>query len=127
MSYIAVSDIKSNLAQGFALQDYILEADDEIEDLAEALGVRDTSDIEADPLHHKIKRFGVCFIMMRLCQDKMGTNDPTIDVMEKYLVQYNLYRKEMASLKSEITAEMFTGLVDQISDRAVFSGYIYRN
>lgn len=127
MSYIEVSDIKSNLAKGFALQDYIIEADGEINDLAESLGVRDTSAIATNPLHHKIKRFGVTFIMMRICQDKMGSNDPTIDIMEKYLVQYNLYRKELAALKSEISAEMFTGLVNEISDRVVFSGYIYRN
>ena len=127
MSYIAVSDIKSNLAKGFKLQDYILEADGEIEDLAQALGIRDTSNIDTDPLHHKIKRFGVVYIMMRLCQDKMGSNSPEIDIMEKYLVQYNVYRKELGALKGEITREMFTGAVDEISDRAVFSGYIYRN
>lgn len=127
MSYIAVSDIKSNLAQGFALQDYILEADEEINDLAEALGVRDITKIETDPLHHKLKRLGVVFIMMRLCQDKLGTNDPTIDFMEKYLVQYNLYKKELASLKSEINYEMITGEVNELSDRVVHSGWIFRS
>lgn len=126
MSYISTGDIKSNLAQGFALQDYILEADAEIEDLAEALGVRDTASI-VTPLHNKVKRYGVVFILMRLCQDKMGSNDPTIDVMEKYLVQYNMYRKELAALRSEITYEMIVGAVDQIADRAVYSGWAFRS
>jgi hypothetical protein len=126
MSYITTGDIKSNLAQGFALQDYILEADAEIEDLAEALGVRDTAFI-VTPLHNKVKRYGVVFILMRLCQDKMGSNDPTIDVMEKYLVQYNMYKKELAALRSEITYEMIVGAVDQIADRAVFSGWAFRS
>lgn len=126
MSYISTGDIKSNLAQGFALQDYILEADAEIEDLAETLGVRDTSSI-ASPLHNKVKRYGVVFILMRLCQDKMGANNPEIDVMEKYLIQYNMYKKELAALRSEITYEMITGTVDQIADRAVFSGWAFRS
>lgn len=127
MSYISVSDIKSSLAQGFALQDYILEADEEINDLAEALGVRDTSQIYTTPIHHKIKRFGIVFILMRLCQDKMGSNDPTIDLMEKYMVQYNIYKKELLGLKSEINREMITGQVNELSDRVVHSGWIFRS
>jgi len=126
MSYITTSDIKSNLAQGFALQDYILEADSEIVDLAEVLGVRDTTLIKI-PLHSKVKRYGVVFILMRLSQDKMGSNDPTIDLMEKYLVQYNMYKKELAALRSEITQEMITGSVGLIADRAVFSGWAFRS
>jgi DNA-binding IclR family transcriptional regulator len=42
MSYITAADIKSNLAQGFNLIDYLSEADSEITDLAERLGVRDS-------------------------------------------------------------------------------------
>ena len=127
MSYIKVSDIKAKVAEGFQLQDYILEADDAIEDLAESLGVRDTDDIETDPLHFKLKRYGVVYILMRLCQDKMGANDVAIDLTEKYLVQYGVYKKELVALKSEISREMVTGVVNQIGDRAVQSGYVYRS
>lgn len=126
MSYIAVSDIKSNIAQGFSLQDYILESDEEINDLAESLGIRTLTDIKTDPLHYKIKRYGVSFILMRLCQDKMGTNDVAIDT-EKYLIQYGVYKKELAALKGEISQEMFTGQVNGMNDRSVFSGLIYRS
>ena len=125
MSYISVSDIKSNIAQGFALQDYILECDEEINDLAESLGIAST-DIDVAPLHYKIKRYGVAFILMRLCQDKMGSNDVNLD-MEKYLIQYNVYKKELAALKGEISQEMFTGRVNSMNDRSVFSGIIYRS
>jgi len=125
MSYINISDIKANVAQGFALQDYILEADEEIDDLAETLGVRDIDDIQI-PLHYKIKRYGIVFILMRLCQDKLGANDTGIDATEKYAIQYGMYKKELAGLKDEINIEMITGAVNQIGDRAVQCGNIYR-
>lgn len=125
MSYIQVSDIKANIAQGFALQDYILECDEEINDLAETMGVGSSS-IETSPLHYKIKRYGVTFILCRLCQDKMGSNDVTMET-EKYLLQYGIYKKELAALKGEISQEMFTGQVNGMNDRSVFSGLIYRS
>lgn len=124
MSYIKVSDIKANLATGFQLQDYILESDEEINDLAQQLGVQ-TTEIKTDPLHYKVKRYGVVFILMRLCQDKMGTNDVAM-LEDKYLVQYDIYRKELAGLKDEINREMLTGVVDQIADRSIGTGFIYR-
>lgn len=125
MSYIKVSDIKAKVAEGFQLQDYILEADAAINDLAEMVGVRDTSDIETNPLHFKLKRYGVVYILMRLCQDKVGSNDVSVDLTEKYFVQYGMYQKELGMIRNEISREMVTGEVNQISDRAFQTGIIF--
>lgn len=126
MSYIATSDIKSNLATGFQLQDYITECDSEINDLAEQVGIRDSSIIVTTPLHYKIKRYGIVFILMRLCLDKMGSNNVEIDTQEKYVLQFSIYKKELDELKNQITMEMFLGQVNQISDRNVGQGYVFR-
>lgn len=124
-NYIQVDDIKSNIAQGFELQPYLDETDEEVRDIAERLGVRDADDIKV-PLHYKIKRYAVVYTLMRLCQDKTGTNNVEMPEYEKYLVQYQMYRKELEELRSQISIEMVTGEVNEIRDRAVNTGTIYR-
>lgn len=126
MSYISTSDVTANVAIGFDLEPYLLEADGEINDLAEKVGIRDTTDIEANPLHYKIKRFGIAYILMRLCQDKSGTNNVEQIDLEKYLTLYNVYRKEVEALRPQISIEMFSGAVDEIRDRALNSGTLFR-
>lgn len=126
MSYISVSDIKANIAQGFSLQDYIIEADQEINDLAEQLGVRDPDDI-ADPLHYKVKRYGIVYILMRLSQDKIGALDlGDMAGLEKYTVSYQMYKKELGSLKEGINFEMITGTVNETGDRSIQCGNLFR-
>lgn len=126
MSYISISDIKANIAQGFSLQDYIIEADSEINDLAEQLGVRDPDDIHI-PLHYKVKRYGIVFVLMRLCQDKIGALDQgAVEGLEKYIVSYQMYKKEFESLREGINYEMITGSVDEIGDRAIQCGNLFR-
>jgi len=125
MSYIRATDIKSSLAKGFDLTDYLSETDAEIEDLAQSLGVYNTEDI-AIPLHNKVLRFGIVFLLMRLCQDKMSTNDVSIDALEKYTLQYGMYKKELSGLRAEISKEMVLNEVGRMVDRSVYSGLIYR-
>lgn len=127
MSYLNYDDIKATIARGFQIEEYLEETDNEINDLAEELGVRDTDNIETDPLHYKIKRYGVVFCLMRLCQDKMGTNNVELPELEKYTVLYNMYSKELNKLRSEISVEMFTGQVNEIRDRAINTGWIFRS
>jgi len=124
-NYIQVDDIRSNIAQGFELQPYLDETDEEIRDMAERLGVRNSEDIEI-PLHYKIKRYAVVYTLLRLCQDKMGTNNVEMPEMEKYAVQYGMYNKELEQLRGQISVEMITGQVNEIRDRAINTGTIYR-
>jgi len=124
-NYIQVDDIKSNIVQGFELQPYLYETDEEVRDAAERLGVIDPDDIHI-PLHYKIKRYAVVYTLMRLCQDKMGTNNVEMPEMEKYAVQYGMYNKELEQLRGQLSIEMFTGKVNEIRDRAINTGTIYR-
>ena len=122
MSYLTSADIKSNLTQGFDISQYLDEADNEINDLAEVLGVRDTDNIST-PLHYKLKRYAIVFVLMRLAQDKIGT--VSMDVaMEKYRDLYDLYKTELRELKPQITYEMVTNTVNSIIARtSVFNLY----
>lgn len=124
MSYITAEDIKSNLVSGFDIQGYIEEADQEVTDIAEKLGVRDASSI-VTPIHYKIKRYAVVFVLMRLAQDKMGTNNVEL-AAEKYGVLYDMYKAELKDLYPQITYEMLTGTVDSIVSRTSSFGGFYR-
>lgn len=124
--FLESGDIKDNIAVGFEIEEYISESSQEVIDMAERLGVRDTSNIETNPLHYKIKRYAIVFTLMRLCQDKAGTNNVEFSDMEKYIIKYNMYKKELAELRAELSYEMFTGNVDEIRDRAAVSGTLYR-
>lgn len=126
MSYLQSEDITANVATGFDLEPYLIEADGEINDQAEKLGVRTTSDIETNPLHYKIKRYGVAYVLLRVTQDKIGTNNPEISDQDKYLSLYEVYRRELESLRPQLSYEMFTGQIDEIRDRANSTGILYR-
>ena len=125
MSYISRADVTDNIISNFDLAPYLIETDNEIIDLAESLGVSENA-IETNPLHNKIKRYAIAFCLMRLCQDKTGSNNIELPEMEKYVVKYEIYRKEVEKLRQQINYEMFTGTVLTIRDRAVVSGTIYR-
>ena len=126
MSYIQTADVTASIAIGFDLEPYIEEADSEIDDLAERLGVRDTADIETNPLHYKIKRYAIAYILMRLCQDKAGTNNVDAIESDKYAALYSMYRQEVETARPQISVEMYTGTVNSTRDRATSSGALYR-
>jgi hypothetical protein len=120
--YITADDIKSNLAKGFTLTEYLEEADLEIIDVAEKLGVRGIEEI-MNPVHYKVKRLAVVFINMRLAQDKYGTNSPDTS-NEKYRDLYEMYKIELKEIRNEITYEMITGNVNSMAGRVgVFELY----
>jgi len=124
-TYISSDDITDNIVSGFDLSAYLTESYKEIEDLAEEKGVRTSTDI-ASPLHYKMKRYAICFVIMRLCQDKCGTNNVDIPELEKYVIKYNMYRKELAQLKDLITFEMITNSINSLRDRSIQTGIIFR-
>ena len=128
MAYISTDDIKANIADGFNLQPYLEEADSEIIDVAEQVGVYNIDDIKTNPLHYKIKRYAVTFVLYRLCQDKMGTNNVALDELEKYTMLFGIYKKEYEGLRTEITSQMVTGNVNEMRDRATIgTGLIFRS
>ena len=110
MSYIVASDIKSNLVSGFDIEEYIEESDLEVNDVAEKLGIRDTSLIST-PVHYKIKRYAIVFVQMRLAQDKRGTASQDV-ALDKYRDQQEMYEAELKRIYPQLTYEMFTGTVN---------------
>jgi len=127
-SYLTADDVTANVAVGFDLEPYINEADGEIQDIAERLGIRSPDDsIQTNPLHYKIKRYGIAYILMRLCQDKAGSNNSEVSDNEKYLNLYTMYRREVESLRPQLSYEMFIGNISAIRDRSTVSGTIFRS
>jgi len=118
MPYITVADITDRIAEGLDMTPYIQESDEAVNDLAEELGVRETTDIETAPLHYMVRRYAITYAMMRMCQDALGVANLDNPTTNKYLVAYNMYREQMLSQRKRITAEMLTGDVNQIRDRA---------
>jgi len=126
-TYIDDVDININIIKQFELTDYITRADKAVVDIAEELGVRDTTDIETNPVHWKIKEYAKAFLIVDVCLDKMGTNNVETADTEKYLVLYDVWHKRLKELKSEITYPMITGDVNEIRDRAsIDSGWLFR-
>lgn len=121
MSYITAEDIKSNLISGFDISDYLEEADYEINDVAEKLGIRNPALIHI-PLHYKIKRYGIVFVLKRLSQDKLGTNSTDVS-LEKYQRSFEIYSEELKQLYPQLTYEMFTGTVQTQTGRTSSNGF----
>lgn len=121
MSYITAEDIKSNLISGFDISDYLEEADYEINDVAEKLGIRNPALISI-PLHYKIKRYGIVFVLKRLSQDKLGTNSTDVS-LEKYQRSFEIYSDELKQLYPQLTYEMFTGTVQTQTGRTSSNGF----
>lgn len=125
MSYIKENDIKSSLAEGFNLQPYIEEADYELEDMAERVGIRDTDRIKT-PIHFKAKRYLVEYILMRLSEDKTGVNNPDSIQFDKYFALAEYHRRRANELRTELSYEMLAGEIDEIRDRALDTATIFR-
>lgn len=121
MSYITLDDFKANLISGFDILGYIVEADEEIIDVCQKLGVRDLSLIKL-PICYKLRRYGVAFVLMRLAQDKIGTNQADLS-LEKYQMLFDMYKAELKDLYSQITYEMITGTVSSIIGRTQSFGF----
>lgn len=121
MSYITLDDFKANLISGFDISGYIVEADEEIIDVCQKLGVRDLSLIKL-PICYKLRRYGVAFVLMRLAQDKIGTNQADLS-LEKYQMLFDMYKAELKDLYSQITYEMITGTVSSIIGRTQSFGF----
>jgi hypothetical protein len=123
MSYIQATDVTDSVVNAFTLTAYITEADLEVNDIAARRGVFDTDDIDVDDdgyvTSYKLKRYAITFVCYRVCQDKMGLNNNDLPIeIEKYAVKHKMYKSEFDQLDGQITAEMITGAVDQVADRA---------
>lgn len=116
MSYIKAEDLRANFVKGFDVSDYLEDTDNQINDIAERLGIRDISEIKTNPLHYKIKEYGIYYTYMKIALDKMWTNSPDANY-EKYSDINNQYSDKVKETFKELTYDMFTGNVDSIISR----------
>jgi hypothetical protein len=117
-TYLEISDIKDAVIRGQDIETYMSEADEAIEDLAERLEVP-ASDIEIAPLHYKVRRYGVAYVLMRFCQDRISAaSADQPPEQNKYAILYGMYKRELKDLDGEISYEMVAGSVNRLRDRA---------
>jgi hypothetical protein len=126
MSYLSPSDITDAVVKQHTLTAYLTEADAELLDMAESLGVMSSTSIVA-PLHNTVKQFLTAYVCMRVCEDNVGVNNLPIPAEDKYEVKRSIYEKKYQALRSRISSPMLTGTVDEARDRAgAKSGIIFR-
>jgi len=122
--YLKPTDIKSNLVVGVDLNQYLDEADEAIVDLAESLNA-DSDDIVV-PVHFQVRHYGINYVMLRVCEDKMGTCSPDSLQFDKYFQLSDYYRKRIADIRNRISVEMITGNVSSQRDRSIMTGMLWR-
>ena len=102
--------------------------DPEIRDLAQTLGIYDSTlivlDSTTNKLHYGINKWAVAWLSKTIFLDYTGQADDM--AQDKYLVKYEQYRREEAALRNNVTKEMFLDTVADDDDRSAFSGIIIR-
>ena len=122
--YLKPADITSNLVVGVDLNQYMDEADEAIVDLAEVLGVEKTDIVV--PVHFQVRHYGVNYLMLRVCEDKMGTCSPDSLQFDKYFQLSDYYRKRVADIRNRISVEMVLDQVNAQRDRSIMTGVLFR-
>ena len=135
MPYLLYADVTDVLVQSFgqtAVEAYFTEVDNEINDLAEQMGVEitqiDTDYKDTGRIHYKVIRFGVAYLCYRMLYDKAGLNENELSPEnDKYYRKGIDYKHIAGALRGEITANMFTDTVTSTSDRAAYSAVMVRS
>jgi hypothetical protein len=104
--------------------------DPEIKDLSQKVGLYSTDQITIVPatgqLHYGIMRWAERWLCKQVCLDWMGQNNIELANTDKYLIKYEVYRREEAQMRKEVTKEMFLNIVVRNTDRAIVSVTITR-
>lgn len=104
--------------------------DPEVQDLAQKIGLYSTDQITLVPatgkLHYGIMRWAEKWLCKTICCDYMGQNNVEMANTDKYLIKYEVYRREEAQYRKEVTKEMFLNIVVRNTDRAPISVQIVR-
>ena len=126
--YITATDftnINFNKSPLAVRQVYIDNANLEIEDLAERLGVMDITLIQT-PIHYIIKRYAINYAHRIYAEDLIGCNDMEISGVDIYKDLFERSQYLINQLLPDITYEMITGNVLTRDDRSVSFGKLVR-
>ena len=128
-NYIDISDFTNvtfNKTSEQVRQHYIDVANEEIEDLANRVGITDISLIII-PIHYKIKQYAINFTYSLFSQDLIGANSVDIGEVDVYKDMFERSQYLINQLITDISIEMFTGDVKERSDRSISFGKLYRS
>ena len=135
-NYLQYTDIKDKLVQAFGqteVETYFDKVDGEILDIAETCGIFDDSLISetyrsTNRIHYKIIEFGIHWLCYLLLLDKAGVNNATMGPdMEKYYVKAAEHKRLADMYRGQITKRMFTGHINNASDRVSYSAIMIRS
>ena len=123
--YIDSDDITDEVINQFALTAYITESTNALDDIAEKRGVA-ADDIDKTTPHWKLKRWAVCYVGMRVAEDRYGVNNNDVALeFDKYFIKFKEYEKKCNDMEPQLTSAMFLDEVSVITDR-VNAGRAFR-
>lgn len=131
MPYLVQADITDKVAIPFIadtntdIQDYLDKGDKAIESLAQSLGVLDFTKI-ATPLVYELQEYGLAVVYKKLFADVMNVNNNEGFEQDKYQGKMEHYAAECEKYRKQLTYEMITGDVQDLTDRHSSSFDIYR-
>ena len=115
--YIATTDIRDKVIATFTdLAGYVTESTNFMNDFTASKGL-ETTDIETDPLHYRVKEMLIYFAQMRASEDRIGLQANVAiraqsQPVDMYQQKYDRYREEFERLRDSVTEEMIKGIAD---------------
>ena len=132
MAFLTQDDITDKVAIPFIadtntdIDFYLAKGDKYIESLAQAKGVMDFTDI-LEPLVIELQEYGLAMLYVDLFADVMNVNNNDSFESDKYANKMNYYKTRGVELRKQLTYEMITGSVKDITDRHAQSIDLWRS
>ena len=126
MAFLVQADITDKVAFPFIadantdIDFYLAKGDKYIVSFAQAKGVLDSTDI-LTPLVIELQEYGLAMMYVDLFADVMNVNNNDAFDSDKYAIKMQYYKTRGVELKKQITYEMITGSVEDLTDRHAMS------
>ena len=131
MAFLTSADITDKVAFPFIgdtntdINVYLAKGDKYIVSLAQAKGVMDSADI-LTPLVIELLEYGLAMMYVDLFADVMNVNNNDSFESDKYANKMSYYKDRANMIKKELTFEMITGSVQDVTDRHASSFDMWR-
>ena len=131
MAFLTSADITDKIAIPFIadtntdINVYLAKGDKYIISLAQAKGVMDSADI-LTPMVIELLEYGLAMMYVDLFADVMNVNNNDSFESDKYDNKMSYYKDRANMLKKELTYEMITGSVQDVTDRHASSFDMWR-
>lgn len=132
MAFLVQADITDKVAIPFIadantdISVYLAKGDAYIVSLAQAKGVMDSADINT-PMVIELKEYGLAKMYIDLFADAMLVNNNEAFEMDKYQKKVEYYMDRAKYMARELTWEMITNQVKDLTDRHASSFSLYRS